>query len=74
MAVTRQQELKAELEDMKNPSVMSSTRRIWKEYVLGQEIPALKNVPGTPDMKQLPEPRPAAVPAGGVVPTAGPPK
>jgi outer membrane protein assembly factor BamD (BamD/ComL family) len=74
MAATRQQELKAELEDMKNPSVMSSTRRIWKEYVLGQEIPALKNVPGTPDLKQLPEPRPAAVPAGGIVPSDGPPK
>jgi len=75
LAVTRQQELKTELEEMKDTSVMGTTRRYWKQYVLGHELPALKNVPGTPDLKQLPEPRPATIPAGGIVPPdGGPPK
>jgi outer membrane protein assembly factor BamD (BamD/ComL family) len=74
LAVTRQQELKVELEEMKDTSVMGTTRRYWKQYVLGHELPALKNIPGTPDLKQLPEPRPAAaVPAGGIVPPDGAP-
>ena len=66
-AAARQAELKGELEELKNPSVMSSTRRFVKEYVLGHEMPSAKE--GTlPTM--LPEPRPAAVPASATaVPT-----
>ena len=64
LAVARQQELKAELDEMKNPTTMASTRRFWKQYVLGHEMPAVKDVPGAPGIKELPEPRPAALPAG----------
>jgi hypothetical protein len=60
-AAARQAELKGELEEMKNPSVMSTTRRIFKEYVLGHEMPAAKEG-GIPTV--LPENRPAAVPVG----------
>jgi outer membrane protein assembly factor BamD (BamD/ComL family) len=66
-ASARQAELKAELDEMKNPSFMNTTRRYVKEYVLGHELPAVKEgaVPSV-----LPEARPAAVPAAATaVPT-----
>lgn len=66
-AAARQAELKAELDDLKNPSFMSSTRRFMKEYVLGHELPRATEgaVPSV-----LPEGRPAAVPVGATaVPT-----
>jgi TolA-binding protein len=62
-AVARQAELKGELDEMKNPTTLSSTRRIWKEYVLGHQMPAVKDKPEGPGIKDLPEPRPEAVPA-----------
>ena len=70
-AVARQQELKAELDEMKNPTTMATTRRFWKQYVLGHEMPAVKDVPGSPGIKDLPEPRPAALPAGIAMPAGG---
>ena len=66
-AAARQAELKAELDEQKNPSFMSTTRRFVKEYVLGHEMPAVKEgaVPTV-----LPEARPEALPAGAAaVPT-----
>jgi outer membrane protein assembly factor BamD (BamD/ComL family) len=71
LAVSRQQELKTELDEMKNPTTMTSTRRYWKQYVLGHEMPALKDLPGAPGIKELPEPRPAALPAGVTLPAGG---
>jgi TolA-binding protein len=65
-AEQRQKELKGELEEMKNPSVSSSTRRIWKEYVLGHEMP--KDATAKEPPKVLPETPPPAVPASSVVP------
>jgi len=62
-AKARQAELRVELDEMKNPTTMSTTRRIWKEYVLGHQMPAVKDKPGEPEIKDLPEPRPQAVPA-----------
>ena len=70
LAVTRQQELKSDLDEMKNSTTtMATTRRYWKQYVLGHEMPKLNDVPGTPEIKDLPEPRPAALPAGIALPT-----
>jgi outer membrane protein assembly factor BamD (BamD/ComL family) len=68
LAAARQKELKVELDEMKTPTTMSSTRRFWKQYVLGHEVPAAKEAPKSPALKELPEPRPAAIPAGGAVP------
>ncbi|HKB06018.1 MAG TPA: tetratricopeptide repeat protein [Gemmataceae bacterium] len=62
-AKARQSELKIELDEMKNPSTMATTRRIWKEYVLGHQLPAVKDKPGGPEIKDLPEPRPETLPA-----------
>jgi TolA-binding protein len=63
----RQKELKVELDDMKNPSVSSSTRRIWKEYVLGHELP--KDAAAKQPPTVLPEATtPAAVPTAAAVP------
>jgi TolA-binding protein len=61
-AKARQAELRAELDELKNPSTASTTRRIWKEYVLGHQLPAVKDKPGEPEIKDLPAPRPEAVP------------
>ena len=66
-AVARQAELKAELDDAQDPSFMASTRRFWKQYVLGHELPAVKNLPGDP-VKDLPQSRPEVIPAVGNVP------
>ena len=60
-AAARQAELKGEMDEMKNPGLMNTTRRFVKEYVLGHELPAAKE-PTLPTV--LPEPRPTAVPAG----------
>ena len=71
-ADARQKELKSELDEMKNPSVWGTTRRIWKEYVLGEEIPKVKDPAGPPDPKDLPktlpEPRPV-LPKPGSMPS-----
>ena len=67
-AVERQAELKAELDDARDPSFMASTRRFWKHYVLGHELPAVKNMPADPVVKDLPQPRPDVVPAAANVP------
>jgi outer membrane protein assembly factor BamD (BamD/ComL family) len=67
-AVARQSELKAELDDAQDPSFGASTRRFWKEYVLGHELPAVKNLPSDPIVKDLPAARPEAVPASANVP------
>lgn len=68
-AAARQKELKAELDEMNNPGAWNSTRRFWKQYVLGEEVPKVKDPMGPPDMKdlpkQLPEPRPATPGAAG---------
>jgi outer membrane protein assembly factor BamD (BamD/ComL family) len=64
-AAARQAELKAELDEAKNPSVMSTTRRFFKEYVLGQELPKAVEAPVVPSV--LPESRPAALPASAAV-------
>ena len=32
------------MDEAKNPSVMSTTRRFFKEYVLGHELPAARTV------------------------------
>jgi len=61
-AAARQAELKAELDDAKNPSFQSTTRRFVKEYVLGEELPKAPAAEGAvPSV--LPESRPAALPA-----------
>ncbi|HVK12425.1 MAG TPA: tetratricopeptide repeat protein [Gemmataceae bacterium] len=67
-AVKRQAELKAELDDAQDPSFVASTRRFWKHYVLGHELPAVKNLPADPVVKDLPAPRPEVVPAAANVP------
>jgi outer membrane protein assembly factor BamD (BamD/ComL family) len=67
-AAARQQELKAELDEMKNPTTMSSTRRFWKEYVLGHQLPNPKDDPTGPGLKDLPTPRPTTVPAAASLP------
>jgi tetratricopeptide (TPR) repeat protein len=64
-AEARQLELKAELEDMKNPSTASSTRRFWKEYVLGHQMPKAPDNLAGPGVKDLP-----AAPKSEMVPTA----
>lgn len=64
-AAARQAELKAELDEAKNPSVMSTTRRFIKEYVLGQELPKAAEAPTVPSV--LPESRPPALPASAAV-------
>ena len=61
-AAARQAELKAEMDEMKNPSFMSTTRRYIKEYVLGQEPPR-PPADGAVVPSVLPESRPAALPA-----------
>jgi len=63
-AAARQKELKGELDEMKDPSVWGTTRRIWKEYVLGHEMPAVKDTPQAP--KELPDIKPMAPSAGAV--------
>jgi outer membrane protein assembly factor BamD (BamD/ComL family) len=70
-ATARQVELKGKLDDMKNPSVAGSTRRIWEQYVLGHEMPSTKDglAQSPKDLpKVLPEPRPDAIPAGASMP------
>jgi tetratricopeptide (TPR) repeat protein len=69
MAVARQHELKTEQDEMRNPTTMASTRRIWKQYVLGHEVP--KDSPGTPEIKDLPAARPAALPVSAALPATG---
>jgi len=69
-AAARQKELNVELNDVKNPTTMSSTRRFLKQYVLGHEMPAVKDTPAVsnPELKDLPAPRPAEGPSREVVP------
>jgi TolA-binding protein len=67
-AAARQRELKAELDGMKNPSTMNSTRRFWKQYVLGHQLPKATDGVAGPGLKELPAPRPEAVPASSAVP------
>lgn len=62
-AVARQAELKVELDDARDPGMTASTRRFWKQYVLGHELPTVKNLPGGPAVKDLPEARPETIPA-----------
>ncbi len=72
-AAARQKELKAELDELNNPSAWGTTRKFWKQYVLGEEIPKTKDPNGPPDMKdlpkRLPEPRPAGPAGGGAMPS-----
>jgi TolA-binding protein len=69
-AAARQAELKAELDEMKNPSAAATTRRFVKEYVLGHELPAPKDGADPKIPSVLPEARPAALPASATaVPT-----
>ncbi|HEX3149878.1 MAG TPA: tetratricopeptide repeat protein [Gemmataceae bacterium] len=68
-AAARQVELKAKLDDMKDPSVASSTRRIWEQYVLGHDMPKDATANSAKELpKELPEARPAALPASAAVP------
>jgi TolA-binding protein len=62
-AAARQAELKAEMDQMKNPDFMTSTRRYVKEYVLGHEVPKLKGSDPDKLPTVLPESPPAAMPA-----------
>jgi outer membrane protein assembly factor BamD (BamD/ComL family) len=77
-AAARQKELKVELDETQNPTTMSTTRRFWKQYVLGHEIPTVKDPMAAPNLKdlpkELPEPRSATMPAGGAVPSDGRPR
>lgn len=76
-AAARQAELKVELDESKNPTTMGSTRRFWKQYVLGHEVPSTKDPMGTPEIKDLPKELPApkpVVPAGIAVPNEGRPR
>lgn len=61
-AVARQAELKADLDDMNSGSTAGSTRRFWKQYVLGHDLPADKTVPTGNVLKDLPEPAAPSVP------------
>jgi outer membrane protein assembly factor BamD (BamD/ComL family) len=65
-AAARQAELKAEMDQMKNPDFMTSTRRYVKEYVLGHEIPKLKDSGPDKLPATLPESPPAAMPASAI--------
>jgi outer membrane protein assembly factor BamD (BamD/ComL family) len=67
-AAARQQELKADLDEMKNPNTASSTRRFWKEYVLGHQLPKPQDDPTGAGLKDLPAERPGAVPAAAQLP------
>jgi TolA-binding protein len=68
-AAARQRELKAELDEMKKPGVLNSTRRFVDEYVLGREIPTTKDASSEKQPPaRLPEARPEAVPASANVP------
>jgi outer membrane protein assembly factor BamD (BamD/ComL family) len=60
-AATRQKELKTELEAVNNPTTMGATRKYFKQYVLGHELPSATKK--EPEIKDLPEPRPSPVPA-----------
>ncbi|MEZ6140020.1 MAG: tetratricopeptide repeat protein [Zavarzinella sp.] len=69
LAVERQAELKKEVEDMKNPSLLGRSRRFWKEYVLGETIPSLdrttvpelKHLEASPESQQPATPTPSQV-------------
>ncbi|MSR54636.1 MAG: outer membrane protein assembly factor BamD [Gemmataceae bacterium] len=69
-AAARQKELNAELNEVKNPTTMGSTRRFWKHYVLGHELPSVKNTPevSSTELKDLPAPRLTEGPAKELVP------
>lgn len=58
-AKQRQVELKTEVDELKQPGFLASTRRFWKYYVLGYEVPQLKEGATVPELKELPEQRPA---------------
>jgi outer membrane protein assembly factor BamD (BamD/ComL family) len=73
-AAARQKELKAELDESNNPTTMGSTRRFWKQYVLGHEVPKPTNEPGGTLPKELPEPRPAPPLPGAAGPADGVPR
>jgi outer membrane protein assembly factor BamD (BamD/ComL family) len=62
-AAARQAELKAELDEQKNPDFLSTTRRYMKEYVLGHEVANVKIPASDNPPARLPEARPEAVPA-----------
>jgi hypothetical protein len=75
-AMMRQKELKAEIDELNAPGFMAATRRFWKYYVLGYEIPKIKegaNIPGTAELPEqrptetLPTPSPA-LPAPSALP------
>ncbi len=64
-AAVRQRELKVESDELSDPSAGTSSKWVWKKYVLGHQQPVVKAAPETPDMKELPTTRPApVVPAG----------
>jgi outer membrane protein assembly factor BamD (BamD/ComL family) len=62
-AAARQKELKVELDAANNPTTMDTTRRYFKQYILGHEIPKDKKNEKQPEFWELPEPRPASTPA-----------
>lgn len=62
-AAARQKELKAELDAVNNPTTVDSTRRYFKQYVLGHEMPTDKKNEKPQEFKELPTPRPAVTPA-----------
>jgi tetratricopeptide (TPR) repeat protein len=53
-ATTRQSELKVELNELQEPTVAGTSKRIVKQYVLGHDIDAVKGIPKD-DMKLLPD-------------------
>ncbi|WP_020473993.1 outer membrane protein assembly factor BamD [Zavarzinella formosa] len=62
-AAERQRELKAEMDELKDPSTTTSTKWMLKKYLLGHQVPTAK-IPDKPDVKELPENRSSpAVPA-----------
>ncbi len=68
-AIARQAELKSELDEANNPTMWSSTRRIWKQYVLGHESPTGKLPGGSTNLKDVAETRPEPIgPARAPVP------
>jgi TolA-binding protein len=69
LAAERQKELKSEQDSVKNPTTMGSTRRFIKQYVLGHEMPTVKETPEGTGLKDLPAPRQSEPPKPGSLPT-----
>jgi outer membrane protein assembly factor BamD (BamD/ComL family) len=57
LAPQRMADLKKELDEAKDPSYRNSTKMIWKEYILGQEMPKANAIGDVPELK---DPAPAA--------------